>query len=849
MAEPTSKGRITDGLSAYSGNTSGTKKTSILGTNTTPTETIDLSIFTTVGAMESYQYKTPSASDILSLGKGPLNPDLFTAEGLEQIEEQVLLNQVKNEERQILKNMGLFNDTDIERIVNGEITPEELIIEICEEYEADPTNTDRMLPLAEAAAIKSLYTDEYPYGSVSQIKDRIAELEEAIEDVRAKIRYKTYSYDITAEDFKDPEFIESYLADQKVTAWLGVDKEGTDTKGWTIVKIGTDKYVMMDGQRHYIGLDGNRSNGNFTAAELIAAGYTLTETHAYNPSRANPEDEAELEALKAERDQLNNNLEEIHTEIYGPEPEPTPETHWLVRAAATGGEFVMDIIYGVDKLAENLVDGGAYLIAGGADLIGQHGAATDIRGFIATDYSGDAFDDLMGEGGLLHGMDQASYYHHDDVVGRSMQQGWGNAAKYASYIALIWSGYGVAATGAVGMGTGMGSGAERTYRQYGTQQTTGNAIRITGSTFLGMMDGYFGGQMSQGLITTMRNGVGNTLLQSSRNIINGAKGLRGTVFGTGQSRLLQALNTGVKFTKSAAMNPMTHLTAASVYGQDATNLLANWADTGEINLEDAKKLGGKALTAYSTICATSFLGGVWAQGLRNNRIDNYFAMQKLRSSYKDSIPDSAFGPDGKFIWKGNGPADNGAMPGTRKETTLEAGSQFDRYGGETGTFTSPVENGKSVPVEERVLPYKAEALGLPNNYTVKKEISTKSLNEWFSNLPPAQQLEVAREAAGMKCVTVAGGVDLSTVVGKVESGAMTAEDAMKIISVDLKVNSATIAPHAMFGSGGGIYSQIELPVSVTTLKNAGFVEDLFTELGSTINDVNLLTYYTEGATQ
>ena len=842
MAEPeTSQGKMT----AYTGKTLSSKKTSTLGTNTTPTESIDLSRFTM--EMEAYQNKTLSTSDILSLGKGPLNPDLFTEEGFQKMEEQVMINQLKREERQRLQQMGLFNDTDIERVVNGELTVEELIIEICEEYEADPTKTERIIPLAEAAAIRELYTEEYPYKSTAQINDRLKELELKIEDVRARIRNKTYSYDITAEDLHNPEFIVNYLGEQSITAVFGIDKAGTDTKGWKIQKISSDKYVIMDGYNNYIGLDGSSAlpSTTFTAAELVDAGITLVETHAYNPSRADPADEAELEALKAERQQLNNNLAEIHTSLYGPEPEPEPETHWFLRALATGGEFVMDIVYGIDKFGENIVDGGAYLIAAGADLVGEHGAAQDIRGFIATDYMGDSFDSLMGEGGLLHGMDQASYYHHDDVVGRSMQQGWGNTAKYSAYAALILSGYGAAATAGVGAVDGMGSGAERTYRTYGPNQTLGNALRINGSTFLGMMDGYFGGQLTSGAIRTLQNGAGKTLLQSGKNIISAARGLRGNVFGTNTSRLSQALGTGWKAVKGAATNPMTHLTAATVYGQDATNMLANWADTGTLNIEDAKKFAGKTLLAYGTIFPTTFIGGVLGQGIKNSRIDDYFAAQRNRSSYKPSIPDEAFNPNGTFDWKGHGPKNQGALPGTRTEISLEPGAEFDRYGAESGTFTSPIENGQSVPYQDRVLPLTEEAAGLPSNYRVTKELSRTTLNEWYNGLPPADQLAVAREAAGQGCTTVAGGLDINQIASKVESGAMTAEDAMKLISVDLKVNSAIIAPHEMFGAGGGIYPQIELPLSVSTLKNAGFVEDVFTGL----QNVDMLTYYAEGATQ
>ena len=79
----------------------------------------------------------------------------------------------------------------------------------------------------------------------------------------------------------------------------------------------------------------------------------------------------------------------------------------------------------------------------------------------------------------------------------------------------------------------------------------------------------------------------------------------------------------------------------------------------------------------------------------------------------------------------------------------------------------------------------------------------------------------------------------------VAAGDMTAAEAVSHIHVDLKVTEAVIQPHAMFGAGGGLYTQVELPLSVATLKNAGFLEDYFVGL----ENINWMTYYAEGSTQ
>lgn len=69
---------------------------------------------------------------------------------------------------------------------------------------------------------------------------------------------------------------------------------------------------------------------------------------------------------------------------------------------------------------------------------------------------------------------------------------------------------------------------------------------------------------------------------------------------------------------------------------------------------------------------------------------------------------------------------------------LKAGQTIDRYGSSSGTFTSPLENGKMLPYTTRGLPY-PEGYQPYHKYEVVKDINSKNILEGFNRLPKREQ--------------------------------------------------------------------------------------------------------------
>ncbi|SQG16747.1 membrane protein [Streptococcus equi subsp. zooepidemicus] len=68
-----------------------------------------------------------------------------------------------------------------------------------------------------------------------------------------------------------------------------------------------------------------------------------------------------------------------------------------------------------------------------------------------------------------------------------------------------------------------------------------------------------------------------------------------------------------------------------------------------------------------------------------------------------------------------------------EQVTLKAGQIIDRYGSSSGRFTSPIENGVTLPFNKRGLPY-PEGYQNYHQYRILKDISVENVKEGFSKL-------------------------------------------------------------------------------------------------------------------
>ena len=178
-------GAITGGNWGYSGSSRTSGNNNSNQSNSSNGDSIDLSSFVIETKLNTYEGQEKNQSSdasetqsmystdyILSLGRGPLNPEIVTPEMVQNIQ----IENQKKAKRQHLKDAG-YNEKDIARVMRGELTELELYQEIFEEYVAG--DDTRMKPVLEATIIGEYfhYERKETESQIEEYKKQLAYIE------------------------------------------------------------------------------------------------------------------------------------------------------------------------------------------------------------------------------------------------------------------------------------------------------------------------------------------------------------------------------------------------------------------------------------------------------------------------------------------------------------------------------------------------------------------------------------------------------------------------------------------------------------------------------------------------
>ena len=199
----------------------------------------------------------------------------------------------------------------------------------------------------------------------------------------------------------------------------------------------------------------------------------------------------------------------------------------LVEGLASVGATIVvgatSVISGALDVVENVVDGAACLAAAAVDLVGLDDAADSIRGFVKEDLVGDLNDALYADGGLLEGVNDASYLKYDSEEMQGLRDLSKKATEFAAATALTICTGGLATAG-VGFLSGLGEGAEDAYQKYGYDLTLLQRGLIALQGIGGAFSWYSQGKLGKGLLEIGKTinlvGFKDVLTQMKKEVFN-----------------------------------------------------------------------------------------------------------------------------------------------------------------------------------------------------------------------------------------------------------------------------------------------------------------------------------------
>ena len=265
---------------------------------------------------------------------------------------------------------------------------------------------------------------------------------------------------------------------------------------------------------------------------------------------------------------------------------------------STGATFVEGVTMftiGAIDVIDSVVDGGAYLVAGGLDLVGWDSGAKAVRGYISYDWGDGLENAAFGENGVLKSVDDASFFKHDSDQMQFVRKAGYETTKFAAETALtvFTGGAGAAAFGAL---EGLGQSAENMYQEKGTDLSTGDNLRIIGSGVAGAVSGYFNGQMGVNALSGLKNIGGASVKEFA---VNTWRGITNFDFGSAGKAALQTVGSG-----------KTWGTALGTSAGEIFDATANWVDTGEFNIKDWEAVGEHVILSigFQTLMAAGSSG-------------------------------------------------------------------------------------------------------------------------------------------------------------------------------------------------------------------------------------------------
>mgnify|MGYP002853387421 CR=1 FL=1 len=196
---------------------------------------------------------------------------------------------------------------------------------------------------------------------------------------------------------------------------------------------------------------------------------------------------------------------------------------FAVSTGATVVEGVTMFTIGAIDVIDSVVDGGAYLLAGGMDLVGWDTGAAAVRNYAAFDWGDGLENAAFGENGLLKSVDDASFFKHDSEQMQFIREAGNKTGQFAAATALTVFTGGLATAG-VGFLYGLGSSAENYYQEYGTDLTAGQNGMIFLNGGLNALSWYSQGKLGNGLIEIGKSvnllGLQDVLAQMKTEVFN-----------------------------------------------------------------------------------------------------------------------------------------------------------------------------------------------------------------------------------------------------------------------------------------------------------------------------------------